>query len=222
MLEKNTQSRNYVDLIALKAANILDKDEISVVLNDDVWDNNILLVKGGGYLTENLLNKLIQFGVKQISVDITETSPGKTQKNDYLREFITTQNVLIVENNLSLALSLIKNLKNLGFERPNISVTANYNSINKFFRQKKINLIFISSCFYEKCAKCIDKYSFLRDTHAFVILDQNESARKLKVNNNSGVKFLNKPLTKDILKFFINQAMESNIADYDLLSKSSY
>ena len=218
MLEK----RNYVDLIALKAANILEKQEVEMILNDDVWDNNILLVKSGGYLTENLLNKLIQFGVKQVSVDINEADSEQEQGIDYLREFIATQNVLIVEDNLHQTLNLIKNLKELGFEKPNISVTANYNAINRFFRLKKINLIFINSYFYEKCAKCIDKYGLLRDTHAFVILEQNESARKLKISSNSQVKFLNKPLTKDLLKFFINQAMEHNLADYDLLSKSSY
>jgi len=205
--------RNYIDLISLKAANILEKQNLNIILNDDIWDKETLIIKSGGYLTESLITKLINFGIREVSVDF---APEEQDAASLLQDFTKTQSALIIADNLADLGWLDKNLIDAGFDKKNIFLTDNYNSINKFFRSRVINIIFISSVFYEKSHKCVDKYSLLRNTHAFVILEENESARKLKTGYNSHVKFLIKPLYAKRLKFFINQAVNQNFLDFHM------
>ncbi len=213
MTVKTKSTRNYIDLISLKASKMLEKQNFDIILNDDIWDNNTLIVKSGGYLTDSLINKLINFGIEEVSVDFAEKAV-KPQDINLFKLFINDRNVLIVDNNLHQISWLVKNLVNYGFDKAGISITDNYNYINKIFRAKKISLIFTSSYFYEKCGKCIDKYSLLRNTHAFVIMEQNETARKLKSGYNSEVKFIRKPLNTEMLKFFINQPLGRSFLDF--------
>lgn len=213
MTTKTKTYKNYIDLISLKASNLLKKQDFKIILNDDVWDNNILIVKSGGYLTDSIINKLINFGIKQVSVNFPE-DVDKQDNANLLKIFISSQKALIVNNNLSETSWIKKNLLSYGIESTNIFITDDHNSINKFFRNQQINIIFINSSLYEKCQKCIDKYSLLKNTHVFVIMGENESARKLKNGYNSDAKFIARPLSAERLKLFANQALNRNFLDF--------
>lgn len=195
--------KSYIDLIRLKTAKMLDPDNLNFVLNDDVWERDTLIVKSGGYLTNELINKLINFGIKEVSIDFPEAY-----------EFAQTQNIAIIDNSLVTAAWLVKNLKKLGFDKENVSMTSNYNSINNLFRNQKINFVFINSSLYEKCQKCIDKYSLLRNTHVFVVMDKGDSVRKLRNSYTSDVKFLFNPLNAKVFSIYVNRALNTNLLDY--------
>ena len=208
MNKKSTS--NYVDLVKLKAEKLFQNKNLGIFLNDDIWENSTLLVKGGRYLTEDLINKLLNFGVKQVDVDFIEKNDGNRK---IINDFINNQNVLIIENNLLEASWLVRNLVDIGFKEGNIFVTADYNSINRYFRIKKINFIFTGFSLYEKCLKCVNKYSMLKNTHAFVTMEKKDSLRKIERDYNSDVKFLRKPLNAKLFKRSIINALNHNLLD---------
>lgn len=213
---KNSKYENtYIDLISLRATEMLQKQNFNITLKDDVWDHDTLLVKRGGRLNEALINKLINFGIKKVSINYSQPGEEATMASA-TKEFSNTQSALIIDNNLHNAGFIVRNLLDARISKSNIFLTDNVNSTNKFFRSRQINFLFINSSLYEKCQKCIDKYSLLRNTHAFVIMEENETARKLKGDYNSDVKFLIKPLYAKRLKFFINQSINQNFLDYYL------
>lgn len=214
MTVKNKSIKSYIDLISLKASRLLEKQNFRIILNDDIWDNNRLIVKSGGYLTDSLLNKLINFGIKKISVDFLDKAEKQDNNADLYKVFIKTQSVLIVEDNLLQISQLVKKFMGYGLDKSNIFVTDNPNSINTYFRNTMINFIFINLSLYEKCKKSVDKYSLLRNTHVFVLMEENESARKLKDGYNPEVRFLAGSLGAEKLKFFINQALSQNFMDF--------
>jgi len=212
----NTKSmNNYVDLIRLKAEKILQNKDFGITLNDDIWEQSTLLVKSGGYLTEDLINKLLNFGIKKVQVNFVKKEEEQTlEEQDFLGDFVKTQNALILENNLLNASGLVKKLVDMGFNKSNIFITANHNSINKYFRAKKINFVFTGLPFYKKCARCVNKYSLLRNTHAFVLIERHDSMRKVENNYASDVKFLRKPVNFKFLKILINKALNYNLQDF--------
>ncbi len=211
-LEKGKE-KTYIDLISLRAANLLQKQDFNMVLNDDIWDKNKLLAKSGYYLTEDIINKLMNFGVENISVDFSLEMVEESGINLF-KAFIRTLNVLIIDDNMKNSFNLTKSLLAQGFEKNNILITDNHNLINKIFRDRKINLIFINLSLYERCTRCVDKYSLLKNTHAFVVVQKGETARKLRSGYNSEVKFLSVSVDEQELEFEINQSLSRNFIDF--------
>lgn len=206
-VEKNKMPVNYIDLLDLKTEKLLQNRNVNIILQDDVWDKDILLLRGGKYLTESLINKLINFGIKRINVDVIDKNIEELTTANSLKEFTANQCALIVENNMINASWLVRHLVDVGFEPKNIFITADYNAINQYFRVKKINFIFTSFDIYEKCKKCVDKYSHLRDVHAFVTT---ENMQKIKIDNNSAVSFIDKSNYPDDFKNSVKQALNAN------------
>lgn len=206
-LKKNETPVNYIDLLDLKTEKLLQNGNVNIILQDDIWDNDVLLLRGGRYLTASLINKLINFGVKRINVDVIEKNIEELTTADSIKDFTAGQCALIVENNMINASWLVRHLVDVGFEAKNIFITADYNAINQYFRVKKINFIFTSHAIYEKCKKCIDKYSHLRDVHAFVTT---ENITKIKPDSSSTVNFIDKSNCPDDFKNSVKQALNAN------------
>ncbi len=202
--------QNYVDLVKIKVEKNLNNRKPDMVLNDDIWGDSTLLVKSGRYLTESLINKLLNFGVKEVNVNFVKNDEEIIQNPDEI-EFIRSQCALILENNLLNTAWLVRNLVDMGFKEKNIFITAEPNYINRYFRIKKINFIIAGFSLYEQCLRSINKYSLLRNTHAFVIMGKNDSLRKIKNDYNSDVKFLRQPLNPNIFSFHVNAALNDNL-----------
>jgi len=212
-IKERNENKTYIDLISLKAANLLQKQDFNMILKEDIWNKKTLLAKSGHYLTENIIIKLMNFGVENISVDFSEEIED-TSGATLFRAFLKTRNVLIIDDEMSNIFNLTGNLLEQGFEKSNILITDNYNLINKIFKDRQINLIFINSALYGNCARCVDKYSLLKHTHAFVVLKEYESARKLRGSCKSEVKFLTRPISALEFKLIINSSLSRNFIDF--------
>lgn len=206
-LKKNETPINYIDLLDLKTEKLLQNKNVSIILQDDIWDKDILLLKGGRYLTESLINKLINFGIKRINADVVEKNVEKLANAHSIKDFTANQCALIVEDSIINASWLVRHLVDIGFAPKNIFITADYNAINQYFRVKKINFIFTNHAIYEKCKKCIDKYSHLRDVHAFITM---ENAKKLNPDSNSTINCIDKSNYPDDFKNSVKQALNAN------------
>ncbi len=208
----STIKGNYVDLLKLKADKIYQNDNFKLILSDDIWGKGTLLLKSGRHLSEELINKLINFGIKNISVDFVKKS--ETEKESLLKEFIKSQNALIVEKNILNSAWVVRNLVDIGFNEKNILVTGEPNLINHFLKLKKVNFIFVGFSLYEKCEKCVNKYSLLRDKHVYVIMESKDNLKKLEKNYSTNVKFLKKPLSAKEFNSLIIKALSANLLDF--------
>lgn len=212
-LKNDKYTGNHIDLLDLKTEKLLRGGNVNVVLQDDIWDRDTLLLRSGRYLTENLINKLINFGIRRVSVDFVEQDSPENVHENQLEEFTAGQCALIIENNMINASWLVRHLVDIGFSHKNIFITADYNAINQYFRVKKINFIFAGIDIYEKCTKCIDKYSRLRNIHAFVTIENVDSMRKIRTENNTSVNFFKKSLSAEVFKSGVKRAINANYLD---------
>lgn len=214
MTTSSKSQGSFVDLLKLKVDRIFQNEKLRIMLNDDIWENDTLILKSGRYLSEDLVNKLLNFGVKRVSVDFIEKKEEELNQDSLISEFVKSQNILIVEKNLLNTAWIVRNLIDIGFNEKNIFITSDHNSINHYFKVKKINFVFLGFSLYEKCMKSVNKYSMLKNTHAFVIMENKDSLRKIEKNYFSEVKFLRKPLGSKTFFSFVNRALNCNLLDF--------
>ena len=216
MLSEKRSLKESVDLIKIKTDKLIEGKEYGFLLDDDVWEKDILVLKSGVYLTEEIINKLLKFGVKRVNVDIGKLIVEETNNENQkylMKQFISTQGVLIIEKNLINASLLVRQLIDNGFREGNIFVTKESNTVNRYFRAKQINFLFIEEDLYESCKKCVEKYSLLRNTHTF-IMGNTGGATELQKSVSSKIKFLLKPTIEDKLNRQVLEAFNQNFLDF--------
>ncbi len=208
--------KESVDLIKIKTGRLIEGNEKNLLLKDDIWEKGALIIKSGAYLTEEIINKLLKFGIRKVCVSINNIESKQIvfeKQNHLMNQFINTQGVLIVEKNLINAGTLIKQLVDNGFKEGNIFLTKEPSFINSYFRAKQINFLFIDEDLYESCKKCVEKYSLLRNVHAFVLSNAKNKFEKTKIGI-SKIKFLSKHINEQELSSLIYNALERNYIDF--------
>jgi len=216
MMSETASLKESMDLIKIKTDKLIAGKENGFLLKDDIWGKGALILKSGVYLTEEIINKLLKFGVKRVNVaiDDLDIEEASIEEQSYLmKQFIHTQSVLIVEKNLINASLLVKKLIDSGFKAGNIFVTKKPGEINSYFRAKQINFLFIDEDLYEICKKCAEKYTLLRNTHAFVMVNSLK-LQELKKIGISKIKFLLKPTFEEKLNIRVLEALDKNFFDF--------
>jgi len=219
MMSEARSLKESVDLIKMKTDKLVEGKECGFLLKDDVWGRGTLILKSGVYLTEAIINKLLNFGVKKVNVDLDDLISEETnneEQNKLMKQFIRTQSVLIVEKNLINASLLVKQLIDNGFKEGNIFVTKTPATINSYFRAKQINFLFIEADLYENCAKCVEKYSLLRNTHTYIMVNALNLTEftEFKKAGISRVKFLLKSYIEEKTNNLILDALNQNFLDF--------
>lgn len=208
--------KESVDLLKLKTDRLVESREGGYYLKEDVWERGTLVLRSGAYLTEEIINKLLKFGVKRVNVDYDDPYAEDSSfgsEDELMKQFIAGQSVLIVDKNLINSSNLVRQLVDTGFSAGNIFVTKEPTSINQYFRAKKINFLFVDDELYDVSAKCIEKYSLLRNTHAFIMLSSTD-LRKFRKAGVSKIKFLLKPVMEEKLKPLLRYALDQNFLDF--------
>jgi len=191
------------------------KNKKGIMLSDDIWGNGALLLRSGAYLTEEIISKLLRFGVKKVNVKVEEQNQEQEieEQSAILADFLSVQKSLIIGNSQNMANYLTKSLVQCGFDRDNIYTTNDISSINNYFRACPINYIFIEGNFYKTCKKCVEKYSLLKNTHTFVISEITDAA-EFRRNSFSKIKILTKPLKENVLNSAVLEALDQNYEYY--------
>lgn len=218
MVSKRTNLKKSVELIKLKTDRLIDRSNF--LLKEDIWENGTLIIKSGTYLTYEIINKLLMFGIKQVEASAEEIESQENYEsydyddNEYsLKQFLLTQNVLIVEKNLINASLIAKLLIDRGFKSGNIFVTKEPSTINGYFRAKQFSFLFIDQNLYESSRKCVDKFSVLRNIHVFVLTDT-DNLLQFKVLDTSKIKFLYKPAIEEKIDKYVLKALHQNYLDF--------
>lgn len=205
-----------IDLIKIKIDKLMERKEYGFLLKDDIWGKGALILKSGTYLTEEIINKLLKFGVKNVTValdDIVSEEINIENQNYLMKQFINTQSILIVEKNLINASQLVRQLIDIGFKEGNIFVTKEPASINRYFRAKQINFLFIDEDLYENCKKCVEKYSLLKNTHVYVFV-KTLDLYQYKKPGISRIRFILKPYSEEKLDKLVLEALNKNYIDF--------
>lgn len=217
MNSKEKPLKESVELLKLKADRLIENG--GLLLKEDIWGRGTLVLKSGTYLTEDIINKLPNFGINEVETAseeemIEDVIPEINENDEYfVKQFMTAQNVLIVEKNLLEASSVVKPLIDAGFKEGNIFVTREPSTINGYFRVKKFNFLFINQDLYKTAAKCVEKFGLLKNTHVFVISDTNNLSA-LNKSKDSKIKFIYKDIAEEKLHRHVLQALYQDFSEF--------
>lgn len=114
----NNSIKNPIDLLELKSERFSDDSEYNMVLKEDVWKQGILILRSGKYLTGEIIDKLINFGIREVNVhlDDNEFQEDENQAIEELkRNYIKSQNILIIDSKYKNIIFLASILTKMGF-----------------------------------------------------------------------------------------------------------
>lgn len=201
--------------------NKADKEDYEdfFTVNDDIWQNNTLIIKSGSYLTEGIVKKLLNFGIYKINV--SQKTKEKQENIDVsieykrlMESFKNTRSCLIVDENVFDAGIIINKLSEIGLNTRNIFFSKDIWQINSYFRAKQINFLFVSASLYSKCQKCVEKYSFLKNTHVFILHKEAFSAKGLSEKGKNQIYHIEIPSLDGNINSEVINALKSNFSSY--------
>jgi len=159
-----------IDLYWLKINNLTSNPYFDLILNDDIWQNDILLLKKGRTIDDDILEKLMNFGVKQIKIDISRKKSFKNSVGTHSPESINKQSVLVIREDFKSISSFVKILMESGFKDKNIFAATGIDILNRYLQNNNLNYIFIDHSLYdEKVLNIVEENTFLRIINIFII-----------------------------------------------------
>jgi len=214
---------NPVNLKKIKNEKILEK--YSLVLKDDIWKRGLLLLRRGLYLSEEVIDKLINFGIYEINVHYYEDNCKEEEKyiERLKRNFLKDQNVFIFDKNIKTPIYLANILIHTGYKRSNIFALSNSKLATKYFRNKKPDYLVID---YESNLENITDIVKEAYSHTHIFLIVNDDTRKsdsfIKLRNDLKffkINLISKPLS---LGYFLRLISDCIDLDFSELLNNEY
>lgn len=144
---------------------------LNLILKDDLWNKEILLLRNGKYLTENIINKLINMGILEVNIllnndiyDNEELRAIKDLKNNFLR----SKTVFVLTRELREVRPLLRGILNNGFRERNLFIINDNKNLEKYFKYKKPAYIFIDNEFYIENKSILNK--IINNNHVFLLI----------------------------------------------------
>jgi len=159
-----------------------------IVLKEDIYKDNTLLVKKGNVLNSYLINKLNKFGVSGIA-------------NSYHSDFSLGTEILILQSDLYQQKRTKEILKFAGFEQDKILLLDDENLLKDKLRIKSLKYLFIDYSFYGK--DLLDEIflnSINRKLVIFVLNCPEGTAERIYNSDYQNVKLLYRPLANSYIK----------------------
>jgi|GEM_PF-3467994 len=214
---------NPVSLQKIKNEKLLKK--YSLILKADVWKQGLLLLRRGLYLSEELIDKLINFGIENINVDYYEDCYADEEKYiEMLKQnFLKNQVVFIFDKNVRNSVYLANILMHAGYKKGNIFALSNNKYVSKYFKNRRPDYLIID---YESNSENITDILKEVDSYTHIFLTVEESTKKsrefIKFQNNTKffkINLITKPLSLGVFLRFISDCIDSDFSD---LLKNEY
>ncbi len=162
--------------------------EYNFILNDDIWLNNLLLLKKGTLLSSTIIDKLIKFGIKKAQIEPSKRILNNPAFHSFEGvELLKNQYVLVIQDDFPKITKLVKSLLDTGFSDDNIFVSTEPESLEKYLSNRKLNYVFINSKnFDQKIQQVLKKVSSKRLLNIFVTesnIKNISSSSKLSLSN---------------------------------------
>ncbi|EKE03733.1 MAG: hypothetical protein ACD_20C00157G0010 [uncultured bacterium] len=206
---------NPVNLKTLKTRFYDEFSNFTLVLRDDIWKRGTLILRGGKYLTEDVVDKLLKFGVNEVNIHLDEEDYEEEEHKaveELKRNFIETQNILLIDRDFDDVGYIVKNLVNTGFNKAKIYASKDIRVINKYLEDKIPDYLFINyDSGVEVYIKAIREVEILRNTHIFLTasIDSELSIKELEnIADSLDTKLLLKPVIAGHLRNLVNQTID--------------
>lgn len=216
MLIKNTL-KNPVSLRWLKSGNFIETLDYNFILKEDIWQNGLLLLRSGRYLTEDVLDKLLNFGIDEVNIYLNQDEYDEDEFEaieELKKNFIRTQNILIIDREFKNISYLAKILMETGFCGKNIFASTDLKLIKRYFQDKKPAYLFIDSGFgINHCYKIINTLENIENVHINFISSKAEDKAEVIKDFETGfldIRVLFKPVTANHLKHIISQCIDQD------------
>ncbi|OGI16683.1 MAG: hypothetical protein A2287_03975 [Candidatus Melainabacteria bacterium RIFOXYA12_FULL_32_12] len=208
---------NPVNLKTLKSKFYREFSNFTLVLKDDIWKRGILILRGGKYLTEDMIDRLLNFGINEVNIHLDEDDCEEEHKavEELKRNFIKTQNILLIDKDFDDMGYIVKNLVNIGFNKKNIYVSTDIKVINKYLQDRIPDYLFVSyKPGIEAYIKAIREVEVLKDIHIFLTASIDESELGIRELENKAdslsTKFILKPVIAGYLKKLVSQTIDQD------------
>lgn len=217
--------QNYKQ-VDLRNLNHEDLSLNKMILKDDVWYHNTLLLKRGTPICESLIRKLLNFSIEQINIfwDDTDTKAHMSAREELITNFLSTQNALILSEKNDEHRLLARKLNLSGISQNNIYTALNFDQAINIIINKKPPYIFISAeQFLKNSIKFTRAYSLISFAHMFIIASEDfQRPAILKETENKSARFNAKVLTSPVLNSHIKEVIISFAQhDYKKLFRKS-
>lgn len=207
---------NPISLNKIKTDKILDK--YSLVLKNDIWKKGLLLLRSGLYLSEEVVDKLINFGIQEVNVHYYEDNCEEERYVEMLkRNMLKAENVFIFDKNIRNSVYLANILIHTGYKRGNIFTLTQAKYTGKYFKTKKPDYLVID---YESNSENFinilkEVYS---NTHIFLMVDEEtKNLTSFKKLQNSlkafKINLVSKPVSLGYFLKLINDCIDSDFSE---------
>jgi hypothetical protein len=215
-MEENALLSNPVNLKELKDSCTFENSDF--ILKDDIWLKGILLIRSGKYLTESIIDKLMNFGIYEVNihlnraVDYTEESNATRElKENYMK----TQSILIIDKDFNEIKRLEKTLVNIGFKEKNIQEATNIRVLTRYFQNKPPDYLFINGHYWgiKNYLSYIRSSKTLKNMHIFLLSDEFE-LQKPEINaENFNARLIHKPVIEEQLKNLVIKHVDEDFSN---------
>src|SRR3989339_431266 len=213
--------KNPVNLKNLKISNVLNDPTVNLVLKEDIWLRGILILRSGKHLSETIIDKLVNFGINEVNVNIEKDNYIRDEYEaieDLKKNFIESQNILIIDEDLKEIRSIARHLTDIGFQEDHIFGSTDARAIDNYIQDKVPDYLFIN---YDGETESYIRTmrQFLVDTHVFLTASLNKADIN-KLEDKSGIldsKFIAKPLIAGQIRNLISRCIDQ---DFSILLKN--
>lgn len=217
--------QNYKQ-VDLRNLNNEDLSLNKMILKDDVWHDNTLLLKRGTPICESITRKLLNFGIQQINIfwDDTEAKAHMAAREELVKNFLGTQNALILSEKNDVHRLLARKLNLSGISQHNIYTAINFDQAINIIINKKPSYIFTSAeQFLKNSIKFTRAYNLISFTHIFIVASEDfQRPAIIKEIENKSARFNAKVLTNPVLNSHIREVIISFAhQDYKKLFRKS-
>lgn len=194
--------------------------KLNLTLKDDLWNKEILLLKSGKNLTEDIIDKLLNIGILEVNIIVNENNFTKEEHdsiNNLKNNFTNKQTVFIFSKKLREASFIVKELINFAFKKNNLFVISDNKNLIKYFKIKNPSYIFLDNDFYNENSKILH-HILLQRKNSHLILLKNKISYQSKTIEHLKPKMLENPIQNLHLKQTIRECVDN---DFDILLKNN-
>ncbi|MEI7473812.1 MAG: hypothetical protein WCK67_03455 [bacterium] len=221
--------KNPINLFTLNAEPWFQDTDFEPILKNDIWCNGTLILRSGNHLTKEIINKLLNFGINEVTI-CNDNEPAPKDELNALEElkinFLKTQNVILFDKQEANIKNLNRMLAFIGFKQRKIISLSDLKNFIKIINNFKPLYTFISyDLFINNGGKDILKKLILPDNCNIFIIYEGCPKDKKKIidevegkNRNNNIKVLFKPILIGTLRSIISDYTQKH---FDSLLKTS-
>lgn len=217
--------RNPVSPKMLKINHFFEKENLKLVLKKDIWKKNTLILKSGKCLNQEILEKIINFGISEIYVNYEhKLNPDMDLLNNLKQNFLSSQKVLIIENDQKNTNIVVKFLQKKGFQDKNIIISNNVNSIDLYFA-KSLHYIYVDFDLYNQMDDTL-KSNVSSAYHKFIMynfdLDLQKNNDLDYLIKNISAQVIIKPVITSYFEYALDKCITSDFGKWLKNNELSY